>query len=196
MQKIALTLVLFLSGLAVFSQNNPQLHKRLQLFMEANKNMDFEKIMDYTYPKLFTIATREQMIEVIKSSFDNEEMKVTMDSLKIDSVYQSFAIKQNSYAKIKYSMKMVMKFKLKEEGNEEEKKQMAEMMLPLMKEQFGSNKVRIDDAGVFHIKTITYMVAIKDEYAKEWCFVNLNENDPLATKILSKELLGKLATYK
>lgn len=196
MRKIVLAGVIFFNVLTVFSQNDPELNKRLQLFLEASKAMDFEKIMDYTYPKLFTIATREQMIEVIKSTFDNEEMKITMDSLMVDSVYRSFAIKQNSYAKIRYSMKMIMKFKSKEEDNQEEKRQMREFMLPLMKKQFGDNKVRLDEAGLFHIKTITYMVAIKDEYAKEWCFVNLNESDSLAKKILSKELLDKLATYK
>jgi hypothetical protein len=188
--------VAFFSVVTVFSQNDPELKNRLQLFMEANRAMDFEKIMDYTYPKLFTIAPRAQMIEVIKSTFDNEEMQIGMDSLNIDSLYPGFAIKQSSYAKVKYSMKMVMKFKLNEEDNKDGKMQMAEMMLPVMKKQFGNDKVRVDDAGVFHIKTTTYMVAIKDEYAKEWCFVNLNETDPLTKKILSKELLDKLATYK
>lgn len=33
------------------------------------------------------------------------------------------------------------------------------------------------------------MVAIKNEYAKEWSFINLNETDPLTKKLLSKELL-------
>lgn len=196
MRKIVFTALAFFSVVTVFSQNDAELKKRLQLFMEANRAMDFEKIMDYTYPKLFTIAPRAQLIEVIKSTFDNEEMQIGMDSLKIDSVYRSFAIKQNSYAKVKYSMKMVMKFKLTEAGSQEEKKQMVETMLPIMKKQFGNDKVRLDDAGLFHIKTTTYMVAIKDEYAKEWCFVNLNEADPLTKKILSKELLDKLATYK
>lgn len=39
------------------------------------------------------------------------------------------------------------------------------------------------------------MVAIKDEYAKEWSFVELKEDDPMTEKLFTKELLAKLATY-
>jgi hypothetical protein len=196
MPKVLLTAISFFVIISTFSQTDSELKNRLKLFMEANNALNFERIMDYTYPKLFTIVTREQMIEVMNNTFNNDEIKISMDSLKVDSVYKEFKLQANSYAKIKYSMKLVMKFKEDTTATENEKNKMNESMLAAMQGQFGKANVITDSAGCLHIKVVTNMVAIKDEYAKEWCFVNLKEGDPLTKELLTDELLDKLATYK
>ena len=194
MKRLLSTLIVFCFAASVFSQTDPSLQGRLNNFMELNKKLDFEKIMDYTYPKVFTFAPRDQMIAVMKKSFDNEQMTLGMDSLKTDSIYPVFKMQEGSYAKIKYSM--LMRIQLKNEGkSEDEKKTINEGMLAGAKSQYGG-KARMDSSGTVTINMDAVMVAIKDKSSKDWTFANLKEGDEMTTKIFSKELLDKLATYK
>ena len=39
------------------------------------------------------------------------------------------------------------------------------------------------------------MAAIKDEYAKEWCFMDMLNNKAMNETMLDKTILDKLATY-
>ena len=85
------------------------LEQRLADFMKVNDEMDFEKVMDYTYPKLFTLAPREQLVKVMKDAFSSEEVKIELDSMRVDTVFAVFKIGDGSYAKVRYSMNMYAK---------------------------------------------------------------------------------------
>ena len=71
-----------------------------------------------------------------------------------------------------------------------------EMIRQGLAEQYGEVNVRMEEKGIIRIKVQSPMVAIKDELSKEWTFINQKEGDAMAEKLLSKELLDKLATYK
>ncbi len=178
----------------LFAQGDSALNRRIAQFLKANREMNFERVLDFTYPKLFTIAPRDEMAKVLKSSFDNEQMTITMDSLKTTTVFPVFGLAQGSYAKILYSMKMMMELKGKEETAEKQKEK-NELMLAAMQSQFG-DKASLDSSGHIILYMNAVMVAVKDSYAKQWCFVNLKENDPLTSQLFSNEILDKLATYK
>ncbi|MBC7874049.1 MAG: hypothetical protein H7Y01_08635 [Ferruginibacter sp.] len=173
--------------------NGTSLDQRLSEFMQVNDEMNLEKVMDYIYPKLFTIVPREEMLEAMKSGFNNEEVKVELDSLKIDRVNPEFEMAQGRYAKISYSMVMLMDFKISKDSIDTNGPRMVEMLAA----EYGEENVSLDKAtGIIRIRTSSPMVAVKDEYAKEWSFVNLKEEDPLVNKLFSKEVLDKLATYQ
>lgn len=169
------------------------LDKRLSEFMKANDDMNLEKVIDYTYPKLFEIVPRKDLLKAMEDGFDNEEVKVQLDSLKVDSLYPIFNIGKDSYAKVQYSMLMLMNYNPGDSTNNEEN----DRILQSLAAAYGEEKVSLDAAtGTIRIHVSSPMVAIVDKYAKEWSFVNLKENDPMTDKLFSKELLEKLATYK
>ena len=169
------------------------LEQRLADFMKVNEVMDFEKVMDYTYPKLFTLAPRTQLIKAMTDAFSNEEVKIELDSMRIDTVFAVFNMSNGSYAKVKYSMNMLMSFKDSTDTEDSEN----DLVLQSIAAEYGSENVSKDrKTGVITIRNTSYMVAIKDEYAKEWSFVNLNREDPMINKLFSKEVLDKLDTYK
>lgn len=194
--KLLSTIALCFIAVTCFSQNDPELSKRLNAFMDHTSKKDISKIMDYTYPKLFTLVPREKMEEMMKGLFNSEEITVSMDSLKVDSVYEVFKINEGSYAKIMYSMRMIMKLKPEEGVSKEKQAETNEMMFDIMKAQYPGDRVSMDSNGVLYIYTRKPMVAIRDEYAKEWCFMNINEKDPLTKALLDDKILKKLATYK
>ncbi|HEV7779762.1 MAG TPA: hypothetical protein VGO58_00770 [Chitinophagaceae bacterium] len=170
------------------------LEQRLSYFMKANDNMDIEKVLDYTYPKLFEIVPRAQLLQFMKDGFNNKEVKVEMDSLTVDKVYPVFEEGKGNYAKVIYSMVMIMTFtKDSAQGNSDETN---EMIRATMAEKYGENNVNLDKAtGVLRIRQTSPMIAAKDEHSKEWTFVNLKEGDATINKMFSKEVLDKLATY-
>lgn len=200
MKKIFLPGILFLSLQSLlFAQKDTALERRLQDFLMVNENLDLEKVMDLTYPKLFTIVPKDQMLEVMKNAFDNDEVTIKLDSLRINTILPVFKMENGSYAKVIYSMQMLMAFKDKETDSltAEDKEERNQFMLEHMGKQYGGNNVSIDSAtGAFKINVTSLMVAVKDSYAKEWSFINLKENDPLTNRLFSKALLNKLTTYK
>ncbi len=187
-------LLLFVSIITCISghaQEDAKLIERLEAMMKVTQLQDLEKILDYTYPKLFTIATREQLKEAMKSTFESEDFSCSFDSVKVDKIFPVFSIQQAQYAKIKHTMLMRMKFKEYEDSTLEN------MMLPLMKVQFGDTNVKLDKENkTLVIFMNSELVAIKDEFAKEWGFVNYDEDDSMVNMLFSKEVIEKLKEYK
>jgi hypothetical protein len=173
------------------SQQDARLLARLDSMLLVTQEMNLEKILDYTYPKLFTIATREQMADAMKSSFETEDFKTTLDSVKIGKVHPVFSTKEGQYAKITHTMLMRMHF------NETIEEEQSQAVIPAMEKEFGAGKVRFDKAkNTIVISLNSEIVAIKDEYATEWCFVNYDEDDSLVNLLFSKEVIEKLKEYK
>src|SRR5258705_7391922 len=173
------------------NETDNSLRTRLDAFMKVTDEMNLEKIMDYTYPKLFTIVPRAQLLETIKESFENQEIKIELDSLRIDSLYPVFQLGKASYAKINYSM--VMLFHSKDTSTT--KNGSLETMRQRLVSKYGEDNVIPDDPmKTIRIRISSPMVAVKDEYAKEWSFVNLNTEDEFINKLFDKEVLDKLAT--
>ena len=182
---------------AIFAQQDTALIKRLNELISATHAMDFGKILDYTYPKVFTIVPKAQLLEAIKSSLHTDGISLQFDSLKIDSLYPVFTLSGGRYAKIASSMKMRMKIKFPpEDSTAESKKEYTEVIEMTMESQFGAENVHTDGTGYISIRMEASMVAVKDEYAREWCFVTLKEKDPLVHRLFGKEMIDKLATYK
>ena len=167
--KTVLLLLLF-TGISILSkgQTDPILQQRANLIMKATDSVDMDKILDLTYPKLFIIIPREQMAEALLNAFNTEEFTISLDSILLDTIYPIFKVGDGSYAKIKHSQILKMKF-----------------------------KEAIDTTNSILISGPGYMIAIKDSYAKEWCFVNLEEEDNQLTSLLfSEDVLKKLKEYK
>lgn len=197
MKKI-LTCALFylLSGSVSLAQTEKRLIERLDSVLIATQQSDFEGILDFTYPKLFTIVPRPQMLKALKEALTADEFTTTIDSVKLSKIYPVFIIGKASYAKIKHSMLMMMKFN---EPLDTADAEGGGFMLKMMGEQFGKKNVKFDKAtNTIRVFMLSDMVAIKDEYAREWSFVNFNEDEGSAILplLFSKEVVGKLKMFK
>jgi hypothetical protein len=177
------------------AQQDTSLVNRLNATLQFTKVMDLEKVLDYTYPKLFTIATREQMLEVLKSTFETDDFTTELDSLKIDTIYPVFTINNASYSKVRHSMLMKMVYK---EPFDTADKEGTEMMVTMMEEQFGKGNVRFDPIkNSLNIFMHSDMVAVKDNLSPKWTFANLDEDNPeMLNMLFSKEVIAKLKEYK
>jgi hypothetical protein len=174
-----------------WSQENKELMARVEAMLRVTGEKDLQKILDFTYPKVFTFATREQMTEALEASFDTEEFSSSFDSIKIQTVFPVFSLQNGQYAKITHSMLMRMKFK------EPMDSAGSASFVELMELRYGKGKVSFDrSTNTLTLSILSTLVAIKDEYAKEWTFVNYDATDKLAELLFSKEVMAKLAEYK
>ena len=82
------------------ADNSSSLEQRLTEFMKLNEEMNLKKVMDYVYPKLFTIVPRKDLLQAMKDGFNSEEVKVDIDSMKVDKIHPVFEMDNASYAKL------------------------------------------------------------------------------------------------
>ena len=194
MKSIFLGLSFVFFGIIVNAQQDTSLVSRVNEMLKLTQSKDIEKVMDYTYPKLFTIAPRETLITAMKSAYDTEEFTIEFDSVKIHTLFPVFVINDTSYVKVKHTMLMKMKYK---EPYDTTDKESREFMISLMQEKFGKGNVRFDPvANSLNIFMIPDMVGIKTK-TSNWTFANLDDDNPAMLNMLfSKQVLDKLGKFK
>src|SRR5688572_20376705 len=97
---------LFINFLAVAQDS--KLKTRLDEYMRLNRELNFERLMDYVHPKLFTLAPREQLISYFKNIYDNEEMKIRIDSATISAISPVYKLTPGFYHKVDYKMRLTL----------------------------------------------------------------------------------------
>lgn len=197
MKKILMFFAIISTTATLYSQQDTAMVRRLNETLLYTKTLDLEKILDYTYPKLFKIVSRDQMLEVLKGTFDNEEFTTTLDSLQISEIHPIFKLEDESFAKVKHTMIMRMKFKEPldtADGGIEDR----ELFADIMGQQFGEGNVRYDYAtDQIVISLLSDMVAIKYKEDGIWYFVNYDEEEPMIINMLfSKAVQEKLKENK
>jgi len=199
MHKSLIALVFFVMSIsAVRGQVDAALTKRLNIVMASTEKSDFSTILDYTYPKLFKLIPRDQMLEASKGALDNELFVVSVDSLSIVKIFPVFVVEEESFAKVKLAMRMKMKFKEAVDTSDADNINQRKQIATMMESQFGEGNVRYDRlSDALIIKQVANHVAIKIKEDHQWYFVNFDEDNPtILNYLFSKPVIEKLATYK
>lgn len=176
--KITYIALLFVSVLQ--AQTLTELQLETKKVYEANYTMDFNTILDYTYPKVFDIVDKKTMYETLDKTFQNEEFGVRFvypdpkfnfsDLKKIDN--QTFCL-------VSYNGAIRMKFEEKLDD------QTSKRMLDAFQISMRDKKVSFEkDRNSFLIEGNSIMIAISDALTqKKWKFLNY---DPTQMDFLNK----------
>jgi hypothetical protein len=193
MKKLFLIHLFACLAIVVNAQEDTSLVNRLNAMLSVTQVKDLEKVMDYTYPKLFTIAPRSALIAAMESAFESEDFNIELDSLAILKIFPVFKINDTSYVKVKHSMLMRMKYIEPYDSTQKEEK---EFMVSLMSERFGEKNVRFDPVtNSLNISMTPDMIGIKTKTAA-WTFVNLEEDNPAMLNMLfNKKVINKLKEF-
>ena len=176
------------------AQQDSSLLNRLHAMLKYTQVKDIDKVLDYTYPKLFTIAPRALLLNSMKETYETEEYIIELDSINIHTVFPIFKIADTSYVKVKHTMLMKMKYKqpynTSDGGNRT-------LLVNLMAEKYGKGNVRFDPKeNSLNIFMIPDLVGVKPGNS-QWTFANLNEDNPALLEILfSKKVRDKLNEFK
>lgn len=194
MKKLFIALLLTGFGVVGNAQEDTSLVNRVNAMLSLTQVKDLEKVMDYTYPKLFTIVPKEALLTAMKGAFESDDFIIELDSVKILKIFPIFKINDTSYVKVKHTMLMKMKYNEPYDSTQKEQK---EFMVSLMEQKYGKGNVRFDPvANSLNIFMIPDMVGIKTKTSK-WTFANLNEDNPqMLDMLFNKQVLAKLKEYK
>ena len=192
--------------------SDPALKKRLEEFVDLSNKMAYETRLDYTYPPYFNVISRDELLRQWKKLTDDGKFK--LDTMKIDSLYPVFTVGNGRYAKIACTMQIAWTsdiFKDIHIGNRVNDTDSntvhsigttkyppeATLMLTLAGEKFGKENVSIDAAkGSLIMLQKAEILAVKDQYTKDWCFVDLEDAGSGARGLFSKEVFDKYDSYK
>jgi len=188
----ALVLVLAMPGAYAQKTVSEDIQKaiteRLDLFFKATSEQDWDVVLDYTYDKLFTLASREQM----KSLFEQmsaEGMEISMGAFKVNDFIGIAASEEERFVNIAYSMEMGMKFS----GSQFSDPQVLGFMKTSFDATYGEENVKFDkEENSFQIKATKNLFAIAPIDSKEWKFVENNKEQAFILEQLIPEGIRKV----
>jgi hypothetical protein len=170
------------------SVNDQELQKRLDEYMMFNKQLNFQKLMDYIHPGLFKVVPKDKFVELFEESFDNDKMKITIDSMKISEIGPAFKHGEALYKKIDYYVSMDLK--LKDTTSKDDEDLIANMITALQ-EGFPDHSVIYDkDRDKFIIKGSDIMFAIKDRPQAKWMFLGYQKNPEMINALYPKDVIA------
>jgi hypothetical protein len=156
---------------------------------------DWNKIIDFTYPKLFTLMPETDMIDLLKKSFKNEIFYTSFDKMELKKIKQSFSYKDIFYTKVLYKSVMTFHFEKSEKQKESEFNDYITFMLSAYKNQFKDSEVTKinNDISISGIKTI---IAIHTDKLDKSCYMLelLKDNEMYYSMFLDEEVAKYIST--
>lgn len=177
-------LLLFLS-IFIFgrSQQKSEILPLVENMITYTHAGDYNKVLDQTYPKLFEMVPKEQMLEILRSSLKNEDFEIGFN--KIDPDIRVFDVKEingGKYAEVKYINSLSLKFFNEEMVDPAGMKGVLEASFP------GSKVSWNDNHKSFNIVFDARMMAISNQLTGgTWKFLNSSKNDVELVKLLLDE---------
>ena len=186
-----LALLLLLISQVTVGQDLNSLKIEAQKVYEATTILDFDQIIEGTYPKVFEIISKEQMKQLLISTFNgNDEMKIKLLNVAPDFKFGEIKkIDMQTFCLIDHNLSMELTLQEKIEDDEE-----AEMMLEIFKAGMETDEVTFNkETNTFTITKISTMIGIADKATNnKWKFLNKDKENVLATKLFSKKVLKEL----
>src|SRR5687768_8525244 len=100
-----LTLLITIAVLSADAQSSdPSLKERLNRYASLNRELNFRELMEYIHPSLFKIRSKEDMIQVMESGFNNEHIEMKFDSISMQTIGPVFNYEGSQYHKVDYYM--------------------------------------------------------------------------------------------
>ncbi|WP_291131471.1 hypothetical protein [Flavobacterium sp. UBA7682] len=189
--KLKLTVIVaLLFAQITLAQDLASLKEGAQKIYLATATLDYDAILDSTYPKVFEIVSKEQMKEILIETFNgNEQMKIKLLNVAPNFEYGEIKkIGDQNFCLIDHNLEMELTLTEKIEVEE------IEMMTDLMKAAMECEKVTFNqETNSFYIKKKATMIGIADAATKnQWKFINKDKENVLVNKLFSNKVVTAL----
>jgi hypothetical protein len=190
--KTILAFLLSFSLVHVNAQSSdPVLDKRLNEYLQLNRQKKFGELVEYMHPSIFSIVPKEQLQEAMEKGFDSEEMKITVDSIKATRIGPVFNFNGGSYHKVDTYMELSFYMNDKEMMADSS---FSDIMISQFKQIFPNKTVTFSsDKTHFTVAGIDVILAIKDDGKSPWMFLGFEESKKEMLKtLIPKEVVEGL----
>lgn len=189
-KQITFLLVCILFTTISFSQDLNALKADIQKTYDATIALNYDKILDYTYPKLYKFIPRDKMKEALIATFNgNDEMKVKILAVEPNFNFGEIkTIDNQKFCLVKHNLSMELTL------NEILEDEDVEMMIDLLKSAMETEDITFDkEKNTFKVSKISTMIAISDELTKnQWRFLNKDKENKLMAMLLNKKVVKEL----
>jgi len=189
MKKFYFSFIALLFSVAKFALKNmdSSFSRRLNDYMRFTRELKFDDIINYTHPKLFTIATKDQIKQFLQGSFENEQMKIEFDSTAITKVSENFKPENVSYKRVDYWMAVTVTFKNTAALSDSN---FISSMTSALQQGFPEGKIVYNPfRKKFEVQANGLMIAIKDNDSAPWMFLGYQKNDALIKKLYPQQVI-------
>ena len=169
MKKLLLILICVPLLFACGRQTNPtnfdkdvlieQFNKDMRRTIEATNNKDWDIVMDITYPKLFDVASKEQLIEVFEGIFDfYKDFQLRAENITDISLIINY--EGDYFTRFFYDNEIIFTFYNSDDFDN---------TLPVFIDQYGENNVKaLRNTNSINILYKASQIAILEENSNEW----------------------------
>lgn len=159
-------------------------------------NKDWDKITSYTYPPLFELFSKEDIIQQLKNAFENSIYNTTFDVMEVINGKGSFAFEDIIYSKIVYNNQFTFHFKEDKTQSEKDFNLYLDYMTETFKNKFNNMQVeRLGDNIIFKGEKI--ILAVLDEVVGSWKMLEyVEESESFYAMFLPKEVAKEISSPK
>lgn len=144
----------------------------------------FKESMEYIYPKFFDLVSKQEMIGLLEQSLNNPDVVFNMERPSEIKVAKIQEIDNQFYSII--SFLGIFKMKFKNDNATEQIQTKTDLT-----NTFGEEHVTYNGkTGFYTIRTKKYAVAISNNRASDWKFLDVDPNQmPILEKLLPKQIV-------
>ncbi len=186
-----LLLLLLVSVQHSFSQDLNSLKVNAENVYKSTLDLNYDKILDTTYQKLFEIVPKDEVKQILITTFNgNQEMKIKLLSIPPNFKFGKIKkIEDHTFCLIDYDLAMEFKIKDKQFSKSE-----GIEIANNMKKTMDATDVSFDEvSNTFKVIKRTDMIAIWDGSTNnQWQFLNRDKNNQIAKYLFSKKVIAEL----
>jgi len=186
MKRFIFFVVAFVVTLNSFAQNAEQeIRKVFAEYFECLETKNFSKVVEYVSDE----CSKEEYVKKLESAFNDPEAELEAADFKILEIGKIEKIKNKYYSVVAFSF--WSKVKLIDDEIEFTDEKIVEMMLPALKEHFGTNDIKYNkETDFFEIKSIQKVIVVSKNNLTDWKLIVVEDKAALE-KILPKKILKK-----
>ncbi len=195
--KLTILFVLFvLCGHLAYAQNNAEhyIKSELNSYFSYLQKKEFDSSMKYIHPGIFVIVPKDKLVEVIKSTFENDDLSVEIDSFRIINISKPVEEKQDFFSIVDYQNNMVINLHREAKETEDDYKGRVFFTASVFEGTFGEKNVSIDPTKKkIIVLSENKLVAVSPNGETNWKFVVANKKqEELLKHFLPKKIIKLL----
>ncbi|MFD2891568.1 hypothetical protein ACFS5J_06015 [Flavobacterium chuncheonense] len=182
-KKIIVFSLFLLASLTTFAQDMASLKIEAAKAYKAASNMDYEKIFETTYPKVFDIVPKESMKDMFEQMMENDQFSIQLIEVLPEFTFGDIKkIENKTFCLVDHNNVMEMTFK--------EPMEDAEMMIDIFKTNMEAKEVSYDKTkNAFTIKLRSTLIAVADDSTNQkWKFLNKDKENKLFSLIFDEKI--------
>ena len=162
-------------------------------YLDALTNLEFEKSVEYLSEDFFKIVPKEQMIQLLESTFNNPNMEIQLKDSEVVNVADKEKFDKKYYATLIYSSVMDMKINNPEEEEKEQRDLRNTLLLLNFQKTFGFENVKYDkEKDQYEIKATKEVYAISNDGETNWKFLVVEKKQRfILEQFLPQELIDR-----